>query len=106
MTQDQATAAYQPMFPTLSHGYLLERYPVIVPAILLSSALGLCAASFFGSNLYPLLALPGIAATPLCLALACVLGITGTLASIISILEYIDRAHTRPATLPEEKGAW
>lgn len=105
MTQDQATAACQPLFPALSRGYLLERYPVLVPAALLFSALGLCAASFFGNNLFPLLTLPGPTATPFYLALASVLGITGTLASIISILEHIDRTRSRSATLPEEKGA-
>ena len=104
MTQDQATAACQPLFPTLSRGYLLERYPVLVPVALLASALGLCVASFFGGSLFPLLVLPGVSAASLYLALASVLGITGTLASIISILEHIDREHARPATLPEEKG--
>jgi len=106
MTQDQATPACQSMFPALSRQYLLAHNPILMPVVLLSSALGLCAASFFTSSLFPLLALLGIAAAPLCLALAFVLGITGILASIIGILEHIDRDHLRSAILPEEKGAW
>jgi len=105
MTQNQATSACQPVFPTLNRGYLLERYPVIMPAMLLCGALGLCAASFYASSLFPLLALAAIPAAPLCLSLAFVLGVAGILASIISILEHIDREHLRSATFPKEKGA-
>lgn len=105
MTQDQATPACQPLFPALDREYLLARYPVATPAALLAAALSMCAASLLGSSAFPLLTLLGIAAAPLCLALASVLGITGTLASIISILEHIDRAHARSATPLEEKGA-
>ncbi len=105
MTQNQARSACESLFPALSQEYLLERYPVIMPAALLTGAVGLCAASFYASSLFPLLTLAAIPAAPLCLSLAFVLGVAGILASIISILERIDRNHLRPATFPKEKGA-
>lgn len=105
MMQDQATPACRPLFSALNRGYLLDHYPVITPAFLLAGALGLYAASLLGGNIFPLLTPLGIASAPLCLALAFVLSITGTLASIISILEHIDREQARSASVPEEKGA-
>lgn len=105
MTQEQATPACQPLFPALNWDYLRDHYPIVTPAILLAGALGLCAASFFGGNVFPFLTPLGIASAPLCLALAFALGVTGILASIISILERIDRSCVRSTSLPEEKGA-
>lgn len=80
---------------TSGQGRLLGRHPVLLPAILLSGSVGLCVASFFADTLFPLLAWLGVPAVLLCLSAALVLGIAGLLASIISILESIDRYRLR-----------
>lgn len=105
MTQEQASPACRPLFPALNGRYLLDRYPFLTPTFLLAGALGLCAIGFFAGNMLPLLTPLGIASAPLCLALASALGVTGILASIISILEHIDRTQARSTSLSEEKGA-
>ena len=71
---------------------LLQRYPALISLLLLIGALLLTMASFSAPTLFPVSALGGTSPALLCLVLACVLGISGTLTSIISILEYVDRA--------------
>jgi hypothetical protein len=94
---------------TSGQAHLLERHPVLIPVILLSGSVGLCAASFFADVLFPLLTWVGAPSALLCLTVALVLGISGVLASIISILESIDRYRLRnqlrAATFPKPKGA-
>ncbi len=86
-------------------GHLLRRHPILIPVILLSGSLGLCFASFYADTLFPLLALVGAPTSLLCLAMAFVLGVSGVLTSIISIIEGIDRCRLRTATFPKPKGA-
>ena len=87
---------YQPSgrqsFPLLAErSRLLQQHPVLLPTLLLCSAVALYIASSFSGSLFPLLALIGVPVDALCLALACVLGIVGLLTGIIGILESIDR---------------
>ena len=84
-------------------GRLLHYYPVRLPAILIFGAVIFCIASFYASTLFPLLALLGVPTTLLCLSVALVLGVSGIVASIISILESIERLRT--ITVPKPKGA-
>jgi len=86
-------------------GRLLQQHPVLLPVILIFGAVVLCLASFFANTLFPLLALFGVPTTPLCLSVALVLGVSGIVASIISILESIDRLRTKMTTVPKPKGA-
>lgn len=83
---------------------LLRRHPVMMPVLLIGSAVGLFIVSFFANSLFPLLALIGAPPTIMCLLLALVLGICGILASIISIIEKIDRSRFQAPmfTQPEE----
>ena len=71
---------------------LLQRYPALISLFLLMGALFLIIVSFNTSMLFPVFALSGTSPALPCLLLACVLGISGTLTSIISIIEYVDRA--------------
>ena len=71
---------------------LLQRYPAVISLVLLLGAFLLTIASFNASILFPIFALSGTSPALPCLVLACVLGVSGTLTSIISILEYVDRA--------------
>ena len=80
-----------PPVPVRGKGSLRHRYPVLLPVLLLSGSAGLGIASVFAGTLFPVLAFIGAPVGPLCLALACVLGITGLLTGIIGILESIDR---------------
>ncbi len=84
---------------------LLQQHPVLLPSILIFGAIVLCIASFYASTLFPLLALIGIPSAQVCLVVALVLGISGIVASIISILESIERLRTRTITVPKPKGA-
>jgi len=66
----------------------------------------LCIASFFADNLdsfFPLLSLIGVPSALLSILLALVLGISGVLAAIISIIEVIDRSRLQPAISPQPK---
>src|SRR5712692_10328183 len=112
MIQGQLEPSCQQHTLTSGKGHLLAQRPVLIPVILLSGSVGLCAASFFADTLFPpapLLAWLGVPAALLCLSAALVSGITGLLASIISILESIDRYRLRNrlhiATFPTSKGA-
>jgi len=84
---------------------LLRQHPILIPVLLIGGALGLCFASFYADTLFPLLALVGAPTSLLCLSLTFVLGVSGVLASIISIIEGIDRYRLRTATFPKPKGA-
>ena len=83
--------------------HLLTRHPVVLPVLLL---LGACLASIVSvsaANVFPLLTLLGMPSNVLCLSIALVLGISGILVSIISILECIDRRSVHAALFPEAK---
>ena len=86
-------------------GRLLQQHPVLLPVILIFGAVIFCIASFYTSTLFPLLALLGVPTTLLCLSVALVLGVSGIVASIISILESIERLRVRTITVPKPKGA-
>ncbi len=76
---------------------LLQRHPVLTPLVLLSSALLLGIVGIFTDTLFLELSLVGVSVSTLdvlilfCLLIAFVLGIVGVLASIIGILEQLDR---------------
>ena len=80
-------------------------HPVLIPAALIIGSVVLCIASFFVDTLFPLLALIGTPGVLLCLSIAVVLGVSGVLASIISLIEGIDRHRLRTTTFPKAKGA-
>jgi O-antigen/teichoic acid export membrane protein len=80
---------------------LLQRYPAFISLLLITSALLLVIVSCNAKNIFPVFALIGTSPALPCLLLACVLGICGTLTSIVSILEYVDRAQV-PHKLPPE----
>lgn len=83
---------------------LLQQYPVLFPVGLLSASIGLCIVSFFVNTLFPVLAIIGTPSALVCLLIAFVSGIAGVLASIISIIENVDRI--RPAWFSKlKKGA-
>ncbi len=90
---------------TVGRGGLSKQYPVLLPVILIFGSGVLGIASFYANALFPLLAVIGVPTTLLCLSAALVLGVAGTLASIISILETIDRLRIQTTTLPKPKGA-
>lgn len=71
---------------------LLQCHPVMMPVVLIGSSITLFVVSFFANTLFPLLALIGAPSTLICVLLALVLGLCGILASIISIIEKIDRS--------------
>jgi hypothetical protein len=85
--------------------FLLQRHPVLIPVVLILSSVVLCITSFSVDTLFPLLALIGAPGALVCLSVAFVLGVSGVLASIISIIEGIDRHHSRTTTFPKQKGA-
>jgi len=89
---------------TACQGRLLQQHPVLIPVILIIGSVVLYIASFFANTLFPLLALIGVPAGLLCLSVAFVSGVSGVLASIISIIEGIDR-RLRTTTFPKSKGA-
>ena len=84
---------------------LLQQHPVLIPAALIIGSVVLCIASFFVDTLFPLLALIGTPGALLCLSIAVVLGVSGVLASIIAIIEGIDRHRLQTTTFPRQKGA-
>ncbi|HLH60172.1 MAG TPA: hypothetical protein VKV20_00705 [Ktedonobacteraceae bacterium] len=83
---------------------LLRRHPVLVPITLSGCALLLLIASFYTSNLFPLLALIGLPSQLLCLLLALILGISGILTSIVGLIERMDRPRTHAKNVSEYKG--
>jgi hypothetical protein len=76
---------------------LLQRHPVLTPVILLCSAVALGIAGIYGNAVFPVLPLARVAIDTfvlLCIIVAFVLGIAGVLATIIGILEQVDRSFT------------
>ena len=84
---------------------LLHEHPVLIPVVLIVGSIVLCIVSFFADTLFPLLALIGAPGAFVCLSVAVVLGVSGVLASIISLIEGIDRHRLRTTTFPKPKGA-
>src|SRR5258708_39823014 len=84
---------------------VLPRHPVLTPIVLLSGALLLGIASFSADNPFPILTMLGMPSFLLYLLLALVFGLAGTIASIISVIEYVDRyiVRIRAATFPKSK---
>ncbi len=76
---------------------LLEQHPVLVSLFLVSSAIFLLIASFFVGSLFPMFTIIGTSVTLLYLLLAGVLGISGVLTSIISVIEHFDHPRTSTA---------
>jgi len=82
----------------LGRSWLLQRHPVLTPVVLLGSSLLLGIAGVYGDSVFPILTfveLPVDALSTLvllCVLVAFVLGIVGVLASIIGILEQVDRS--------------
>lgn len=109
MFAGQSKPANQQQMLLMGRPYLLRRYPVLLPVLLILSAIGLSVASLFADALFPVLAWMSIPAGLMCLSVALVLGVTGVLASIISIIEGFERCRLRQhwptATWPESKGA-
>jgi hypothetical protein len=83
--------------------YLLKRHPVLLPLLLVLGACLASIGSFSAENVFPLLTLLGMPSNVLCLSMALVLGISGVLTSIISLLEHIDRRSVHAAMFPEAK---
>jgi hypothetical protein len=84
---------------------LLQRHPVLIPVALITGSVVLCIASFSADTLFPLLALIGAPGALICLSVAFISGVSGVLASIISIIEGIDRHRLRTTMFPKQKGA-
>ena len=105
MIQGQFEPSGQQRFLLLRRSRLLQQHPILIPVLLLTSALALGVASFFADTLFPLMVFIGAPIALLCLAVALVLGVTGVLVSIISILESIDRSHSCTGTFSKSKGA-
>ena len=97
-----STSGRQP-FLIARRAPLLQRHPVVAPLLLLGSSIALCIASFFANVLFPVLAILGLPAALMCLLFALVLGIAGILASIVSIIERLDRSYTRSGMFPQAK---
>lgn len=79
----------------LGRSPLLQRHPVLTPVVLLGSSLLLGVASIFANAVFSVLTLVGVPVGTLvlfCVLVAFVLGIAGVLASIIGILEQVDRS--------------
>ncbi len=78
----------------LGRSPLLQRHPVLTPVVLLCSSLLLGVTSIFADAVFSVLTLVGVPVGTLvllCVLVAFVLGIAGVLASIIGILEQVDR---------------
>lgn len=104
MIQGQSgPSGHQQSFLTSQRSHLLRKYPVLLPLALLCGAIGLFVLSPLADSYLPILALVGAPASLLCILLALVLGISGLLASIISIIESVDRRHLRAAMFPKTK---
>jgi hypothetical protein len=87
----------------IQRGPLLPRHPLLTPIVLLSSSVVAAIASLFADNTFPILTLLGVSSFSLYLLFALVFGIAGILASIISVLEYIDRHNLQAAMFPKPK---
>ena len=84
-------------------GPVLPRHPLLTPIVLFSSSVILAIASLVTDNPFPILTLLGISSSPLYLLFALVFGIAGIIASIISVLEYIDQRNLQAAMFPKPK---
>lgn len=82
---------------------LLQRHPVLVPVLLLSSSLGLGILSLFAGSVFPVLALLGISPGLACLVFALVLGLAGILTGIIGLIERFDRSRLPNKMFPKPK---
>lgn len=92
--QHQSSVPQPGMYlPRRSH--LLQRHPLLVPLALLGGSILLGLASLFTDTLFPVILLFGIPSLPICLAIAAILGITGVLISIVSVIECFDRQKIR-----------
>ncbi|HTI13399.1 MAG TPA: hypothetical protein VL461_02365 [Dictyobacter sp.] len=69
---------------------LFRRHPILISIFLLASAGSFVVVSFHADALFPILSLLNMPTTLICRLAAIVLGICGTLTSIISVLERID----------------
>jgi hypothetical protein len=93
----------QQSFLTSQRSHLLRKYPVLLPLALLGGSIGLFIISSFADAYLPILVLIGVPASLLCVILALVLGVSGLLASIISIIEGVDRHRLKAAMFPKTK---
>ncbi len=82
---------------------LLQRHPVLVPALLLSGSVGLYIVSSFATALFPLLTFIGASPGLTCLLFALVLGIAGILTTIIDLIERFDRSRLHAEMFPKPK---
>jgi hypothetical protein len=82
---------------------LLQRHPVLVPFILISSSLLFALASYYAVSLFPIFALIGASPVMPCLLLACVSGTCGILTGIINIIEHVDQRGAFAVVSPEIK---
>ncbi len=85
---------------------LLEQHPVLTPALLIGSSVGLFIASLSANTLFPFLTFIGVPSALLCLLVASVSGIAGILAGIIYIIERIGSYHLQRLpveVLPQSK---
>ncbi len=81
----------------------LLRRRAFISLVLLIGSLALSIASLFPDSLFPVLTLLSIPSAQLCLTFAFVLGISGVLISIISIIEHVDRYWSQAAMFPKSK---
>ena len=95
--------AHQQQNLTLQRSHLVRKYPVLLPLALLGGSIGLFFVSSFADNLFPFLAFVGTSASLFCIVLALVLGISGLLAGIISVIESVDRHRLKAAMFPKTK---
>ncbi|QBD81840.1 hypothetical protein EPA93_40055 [Ktedonosporobacter rubrisoli] len=102
MIQSQFEPSRQ-RYSRLRRSFLLERHPVLIPIILLSGGTLLGIVSLYTGDLFPVPIPLGLSPTLLYLSSAFVLGISGILASIISIIECLDRCSIRIAALAKLK---
>ena len=104
MIQGQSgPSGQQQSFLTSQRSHLLRKHPVLLPLALLGGSIGLFVLSSFADAFLPVLALVGAPASLLCIMLALVLGVSGLLASIISIIESVDRHRLKAAMFPKTK---
>lgn len=104
MVQSQCKSARQQWgFYGARRGDLLQRYPVLVPTLLLACALFLSTTGIVTDTFFPQLAIIGISSAQICLSSALVLWISGILATITGIIEHIDRCHIQTAAFPQCK---
>ena len=104
MIQGQSgPSGQQQSFLATQRSNLLRQHPVLLPLALIGSSIGLFILSACADAFFPILALIGTPASMLCVILALVLGVSGLLASIISIIEGVDRRRLKAAMFPQTK---